>query len=57
MGAATLDVVSFGALTFHVTFDTFQQGTPALVMLTLSALILILAVREYLQRERQKTAA
>ena len=57
VGTATLVVVTSGALTFHLTFDTFQQGTPALVMLILSALILILAGREYLQRERQKAAA
>ncbi len=57
VGAATLVVVTSGALTFHLTFDTFQQGTPALVMLILSALILTLAGREYLQRERQKAAA
>ena len=56
VGAATLVVVTFGALGFHLVFDTFRKGTAALVMLIWSTLILVLAGREYIQRERQKAA-
>ena len=44
-GAATLVVVTSGALFFHLRFDTFREGVPALVMLLLSAFVLAVSAR------------
>lgn len=56
VGAATLVLITSGVLGCHLVFDTFREGTAALVMLILSALILVLAGRKRRQRERQKAA-
>ncbi|MEZ9524436.1 DoxX family protein [Enterovibrio norvegicus] len=39
MGAATLLVTSAGAICFHVRFDTWKDGIPAIVTLLLSSFV------------------
>jgi hypothetical protein len=40
-GAALLMGVSLGALSFHFRFDTWQQGIPAMVTLTVASLLVL----------------
>lgn len=41
LGAALIAITSIGAIYFHLRFDTFKDAIPAVITLTLSAVLLI----------------
>ncbi|WP_299788616.1 DoxX family protein [uncultured Shewanella sp.] len=43
LGAVLLSATSLGAIFFHLRFDTWKDGTPAMVTLILSGLVIFLA--------------
>jgi len=43
LGAALLSATSLGAIFFHLRFDTWKDGVPAMVTLSLSGAVIILS--------------
>jgi len=48
IGAGCIAFTSIGALYFHFRFDTWKDGIPAMVTLTLSSIVVITRVQQYL---------
>ena len=53
-GAATLVVVTSGAIVFHLRYDTVGQAVPALVMWLFSGSVLLTSGVPYLRRQQMK---
>ena len=49
-GAATLVVVTSGAVMFHLRYDTVGEAVPALVMLSLSGSVLLISGSQHLRK-------